>query len=93
LQNGLFCTECNIFSLPDKSKKLWVDTPLNPDTKISQSIAVFNSDDLDTGYEVLPGLVLLTKVQPVLFSLGTIRLVTKSGSLFGMVQIKSQPSS
>ncbi|MEZ5482529.1 MAG: cytochrome D1 domain-containing protein [Porticoccaceae bacterium] len=37
-----------------KSKNLWVDTPLNPDTKISQSIAVFNSDDLDAGYEVLP---------------------------------------
>ena len=37
-----------------KSKNLWVDAPLNPDTKISQSIAVFNIDDLDAGYEVLP---------------------------------------
>jgi len=37
-----------------KSKNLWVDAPLNPDTKISQSIAVFNADDLDAGYEVLP---------------------------------------
>ena len=37
-----------------KSKNLWVDAPLNPDTKISQSIAVFNVDDLDAGYEVLP---------------------------------------
>jgi nitrite reductase (NO-forming) / hydroxylamine reductase len=37
-----------------KSKNLWVDAPLNPDTKISQSIAVFNADDLDAGYELLP---------------------------------------
>lgn len=37
-----------------KSKNLWVDTPLNPQAKISQSIAVFNADDLDAGYEVLP---------------------------------------
>ncbi len=37
-----------------KSKNLWVDAPLNPDPKIAQSIAVFNADDLDAGYEVLP---------------------------------------
>jgi nitrite reductase (NO-forming)/hydroxylamine reductase len=37
-----------------KSKNLWVDTTLNPDAKISQSIAVFNGDNLDAGYEVLP---------------------------------------
>lgn len=37
-----------------KSKNLWVDTPLNPDTKISQSIAVFDLDNLDKGFEVLP---------------------------------------
>jgi nitrite reductase (NO-forming)/hydroxylamine reductase len=36
------------------SKNLWVDTPLNPEAEISQSIAVFNIDDLDAGYEVLP---------------------------------------
>ena len=36
------------------SRNLWVDTPLNPDTKISQSIAVFDLDNLDKGYEVLP---------------------------------------
>ena len=37
-----------------KSKNLWVDTTLNPDEKISQSIAVFDVNNLDKGYEVLP---------------------------------------
>jgi nitrite reductase (NO-forming)/hydroxylamine reductase len=37
-----------------KSKNLWVDTPLNPDTKISQSVAVYDIKNLDKGYEVLP---------------------------------------
>jgi nitrite reductase (NO-forming)/hydroxylamine reductase len=37
-----------------KSKNLWVDTPLNPDAKISQSVAVFDIKNLDKGYEVLP---------------------------------------
>ena len=37
-----------------KSKNLWVDTPLNPDAKISQSIAVFDINNLDKGYQVLP---------------------------------------
>ena len=37
-----------------RSKNLWVDTPLNPDEKVSQSVAVFNIDDLEAGYEVLP---------------------------------------
>ncbi len=36
------------------SKNLWVDAPLNPDTKISQSVAVFDIDNLDKGFEVLP---------------------------------------
>jgi len=36
------------------SRNLWVDTPLNPDPKISQSIAVFDIDNLDKGFEVLP---------------------------------------
>ena len=36
------------------SRNLWVDTPLNPDPAVSQSVAVFNVDDLDAGYEVLP---------------------------------------
>ena len=36
------------------SSNLWVDTPLNPDPKLSQSIAVFDTGDLDKGYEVLP---------------------------------------
>jgi nitrite reductase (NO-forming)/hydroxylamine reductase len=37
-----------------KSKNLWVDSPLNPDTAISQSVAVFDVNDLEAGYEVLP---------------------------------------
>jgi nitrite reductase (NO-forming)/hydroxylamine reductase len=37
-----------------KSQNLWVDAPLNPDTKISQSIAVFDIKNLGQGFEVLP---------------------------------------
>jgi nitrite reductase (NO-forming)/hydroxylamine reductase len=37
-----------------KSGNLWVDTPLNPDPKISQSIAVFDLKNLDKPYAVLP---------------------------------------
>ena len=37
-----------------KSKNLWVDTALNPDPKISQSVAVYDINNLDKGYEVLP---------------------------------------
>jgi len=37
-----------------KSKHLWVDTPLNPDPKLSQSVAVFDIDHLENGYKVLP---------------------------------------
>jgi nitrite reductase (NO-forming)/hydroxylamine reductase len=36
------------------SSNLWVDSPLNPVTEISQSVAVFDINDLDAGYEVLP---------------------------------------
>jgi len=36
------------------SRNLWVDTPLNPEPGISQSVAVFDVDDLEAGYEVLP---------------------------------------
>jgi nitrite reductase (NO-forming)/hydroxylamine reductase len=36
-----------------KSKNLWVDTTLNPDAKIAQSIAVFDIDNLDKGYEAI----------------------------------------
>jgi nitrite reductase (NO-forming)/hydroxylamine reductase len=37
-----------------KSKNLWVDTALNPDAKVSQSIAVYDIDNLGKGFEVLP---------------------------------------
>jgi len=36
------------------SKNLWVDSPLNPEEAISQSVAVFDIENLDAGYEVLP---------------------------------------
>ena len=37
-----------------KSSNLWVDTPLNPDAKIAQSIAVFDLKNLDKPFEALP---------------------------------------
>jgi nitrite reductase (NO-forming) / hydroxylamine reductase len=37
-----------------KSTNLWVDAPLNPDESFSQSIAVFDINNLDAGFEVLP---------------------------------------
>jgi len=37
-----------------KSTNLWVDTPLNPDPSISQSIAVFDINQPDKGYVQLP---------------------------------------
>lgn len=36
-----------------KSTNLWVDTTLNPDAKISQSIAVFDINNLEKGYQVI----------------------------------------
>jgi nitrite reductase (NO-forming)/hydroxylamine reductase len=36
------------------SENLWVDAPLNPDEKFSQSIAVFDINNLEAGFEVLP---------------------------------------
>ena len=37
-----------------KSSNLWVDTPLNPDPTISQSVAVFDIENLDKGYKQIP---------------------------------------
>ncbi|MFO1338580.1 MAG: cytochrome D1 domain-containing protein [Burkholderiaceae bacterium] len=37
-----------------KSSHLYSDTPLNPDPKISQSVAVYDIKNLDKGYTVLP---------------------------------------
>jgi len=37
-----------------KSHHLYVDTPLNPEPEISQSVAVFDTRDLDKEYTVLP---------------------------------------
>jgi len=37
-----------------KSNNLWVDAPLNPDSTLSQSIAVFDIKNLDKGFTRLP---------------------------------------
>jgi nitrite reductase (NO-forming)/hydroxylamine reductase len=37
-----------------KSRNLYVDTPLNPDPKVSQSVAVYDIGNLGKGYKVLP---------------------------------------
>ncbi|ADE11367.1 cytochrome D1 domain-containing protein [Sideroxydans lithotrophicus] len=37
-----------------KSTNLWVDTPLNPDAALSQSVAVFDIRHLEKGYITLP---------------------------------------
>lgn len=37
-----------------KSRNLWVDTTLNPDPAVSQSIAVFDVKNPDKGYEMIP---------------------------------------
>jgi nitrite reductase (NO-forming)/hydroxylamine reductase len=37
-----------------KSNHLYVDTPLNPEAKLSQSVAVFDINALDKGFKVLP---------------------------------------
>jgi nitrite reductase (NO-forming) / hydroxylamine reductase len=36
------------------SHRLYVDTPLNPDPKIAQTVAVFDTSNLEAGYQVLP---------------------------------------
>ena len=36
------------------SKNLWVDTPLNPEAEISSSVVVFDINNLEKGYEVIP---------------------------------------
>ncbi len=37
-----------------KSNNLWVDNPLHTEAKISQSVAVYDINNLDGGFEVLP---------------------------------------
>jgi len=37
-----------------KSKHLYVDNPLHPESKVSQSIAVYDLSNLQAGYKVLP---------------------------------------
>jgi nitrite reductase (NO-forming)/hydroxylamine reductase len=37
-----------------KSSNLWVDAPLNPNIEFSQSVAVYDINNLDDGFKVLP---------------------------------------
>ncbi len=37
-----------------KSTNLWIDTPLHPDAKVSQSVAVYDINNFAKGYQVLP---------------------------------------
>ena len=37
-----------------ESRNLWVDAPLNPDEGLSQSIAVFDIDNVEAGFTKLP---------------------------------------
>ncbi|MBI5642362.1 MAG: c-type cytochrome [Deltaproteobacteria bacterium] len=37
-----------------KSKNLWVDTPLNPDEKLSSTVVVWDINNFDKGYEIIP---------------------------------------
>lgn len=37
-----------------KSSHLYVDTPLNPEAKVAQSVAVYDTKNLDKGFTVLP---------------------------------------
>lgn len=37
-----------------KSKNLWVDNPLHPNAEVSQSVAVYDINNFDAGFEVLP---------------------------------------
>ena len=37
-----------------KSKNLWVDTPLNPEAALASSVAVFDINNLDKPYQVIP---------------------------------------
>ncbi|UCC14696.1 MAG: nitrite reductase, partial [Gammaproteobacteria bacterium] len=37
-----------------KSRNLWVDSPLNPEEAVSRSVAVFDTENLEAGYKVLP---------------------------------------
>jgi nitrite reductase (NO-forming)/hydroxylamine reductase len=36
------------------STNLWVDAPLNPDESVSQSVAVFDVNDVEAGFQTLP---------------------------------------
>ncbi|MDR1968829.1 MAG: nitrite reductase [Burkholderiaceae bacterium] len=37
-----------------RSRNLWVDNALNPEAKVNQTVAVYDINNLDKGYQVLP---------------------------------------
>ena len=73
-----------------KSRNLWVDTPLNPDPAISQSIAVFDIKNLDKGFERIPigewsG---ISEGPRRVFNPSTTRRAMKSGFRYGMARTR-----
>jgi nitrite reductase (NO-forming)/hydroxylamine reductase len=77
-----------------KSTNLWVDTPLNPEAKISQSIAVFDINNLDKGFEVLPigeWAGIKATAPSASCSPSTTRPATKSGSRCGAPRTRVGP--
>jgi nitrite reductase (NO-forming)/hydroxylamine reductase len=78
-----------------KSKNLWVDTTLNPEAKISQSVAVFDINNLDKGYKPCrspPGPASRTTVPSASCSRSTTRPATRSGSRCGAPRTRNRPS-
>ena len=77
-----------------RSNNLWVDSPLNPDAKISQSVAVYDVKHLDKGYEVLPiaeWADIRVRVRSVSSSRNTMPPATRSGSRSGAARMRNPP--
>lgn len=74
------------------SHHLYVDTTLNPDAKLSQSVAVFDINQLDKGYTVLPIAEYSGIKQGALrwCNRNTTRPVTRCGSRCGTARPKSR---
>ena len=45
---------CAVRQEPPQVQNLWSDAPLNPDPAVSQSIVVYDINNLDKGYKTLP---------------------------------------
>lgn len=77
-----------------ESTNLYVDTALNPAEAVSQSVAVFDINNFDAGYEVLPiaDWADLARVPSAWCSRNTTRRAMKCGSLSGMPRTRNPPS-